>query len=45
MIYFLMRRYKEARAAFKAYLNFMPSDHPQAVEIAQLLHRIRGMMN
>jgi regulator of sirC expression with transglutaminase-like and TPR domain len=45
MIYFLMRRYQEAQADFKTYLNLTPRDHPQAVEIAQLLHRIRGMMN
>src|SRR5271157_3974061 len=45
MIYFLMRRYAEAQADFKTYLNLTPRDHPQAVEVAQLLHRIRGMMN
>jgi hypothetical protein len=45
MIYFLMRRFGEAQADFKTYLNLTPRDHPQAVEIAQLLHRIRGMMN
>ncbi len=45
MIYFLMRRFKEAQTDFKTYLNLTPRDHPQAVEVAQLLHRIRGMMN
>ena len=45
MMHFLMRRYKEAQADFKTYLNLTPRDHPQAVEVAQLLHRIRGMMN
>jgi regulator of sirC expression with transglutaminase-like and TPR domain len=45
MIYFLMRRYQEAQADFKTYLSLIPRDHPQAVEVAQLLHRIRGMMN
>ncbi len=45
MIFFLLRRYQEAQADFKTYLDLTPRDHPQAVEIAQLLHRIRGMMN
>jgi regulator of sirC expression with transglutaminase-like and TPR domain len=45
MIYFLMRRYEEARADFNAYLRLTPRDDPQAAEVAQLLHRIRGMMN
>jgi regulator of sirC expression with transglutaminase-like and TPR domain len=45
MIYFLMRRYQEAQADFKTYLNLAPRAKPQAVEVAQLLHRIRGMMN
>jgi regulator of sirC expression with transglutaminase-like and TPR domain len=45
MIYFLMRRFKEAQTDFKTYLNLTPRGHPQAVEVAQLLHRIRGMMN
>jgi len=45
MIYFLMRRYEEAQADFKTYLNRTPRGNPQAVEVAQLLHRIRGMMN
>ena len=45
MIYFLMRRYQEAQADFKTYLNLTPRGNPQAVEVAQLLHRIRGMMN
>jgi hypothetical protein len=45
MIYFLMRRYEEAQVDFKTCLNLIPRDHPQAVEVAQLLHRIRGMMN
>jgi regulator of sirC expression with transglutaminase-like and TPR domain len=45
MMYFLMRRYKEAQVDFKTYLDLTPRDHPQAVEVAQLLHRIRGMMN
>jgi regulator of sirC expression with transglutaminase-like and TPR domain len=45
MIYFLTRRYHEAQADFKTYLSLIPRDHPQAVEVAQLLHRIRGMMN
>jgi hypothetical protein len=45
MIYFLMRRFGEAQADFKTYLNLTPRGNPQAVEVAQLLHRIRGMMN
>jgi regulator of sirC expression with transglutaminase-like and TPR domain len=45
MIYFLMRRYEKAQADFNTYLRLTPHDHPQAVEVAQLLHRIRGMMN
>jgi regulator of sirC expression with transglutaminase-like and TPR domain len=45
MIYFLIRRYEEAQADFKIYLNLTPRGNPQAVEVAQLLHRIRGMMN
>jgi regulator of sirC expression with transglutaminase-like and TPR domain len=45
MIYFLMRRYQEAQADFKTYLNLTPRGNPQAVEVAQVLHRIRGMMN
>jgi regulator of sirC expression with transglutaminase-like and TPR domain len=45
MIYFLMRRFAEAQADFKTYLNLTPRGNPQAVEVAQLLHRIRGMMN
>lgn len=45
MIYFLMRRFGEAQADFKTYLNLTPRGDPQAVEVAQLLHRIRGMMN
>jgi len=45
MIYFLMRRFEEAKADFKTYLNLTPRGNPQAVEVAQLLHRIRGMMN
>jgi regulator of sirC expression with transglutaminase-like and TPR domain len=45
MIYFLMRRYREAQADFKTYLSLTPRAKSQAVEVAQLLHRIRGMMN
>jgi len=45
MTYFLLRRYQEAQADFKTYLNLTPRGTPQAVEAAQLLHRIRGMMN
>ena len=45
MMHFLMRRYGEAQADFKTYLGLTPRDHPQAVEVAQMLHRIRGMMN
>jgi regulator of sirC expression with transglutaminase-like and TPR domain len=45
MIYFLMRRFKEAQTDFKTYLNLTPRGEAQAVEVAQLLHRIRGMMN
>ena len=45
MIYFLLRRYAEAKADLKRYLDSAPPGDPQATEVKQILHRIRGLMN
>ena len=45
MIYFTMRRYREAAADFNAYLNIAPPDDPEAVEVIKLLRQVRGIMN
>jgi regulator of sirC expression with transglutaminase-like and TPR domain len=45
MVYFLMKRYRDALADFNDYLRLAPPDDPQAQEVRQAIHRIRGMMN
>ena len=45
MIYYLLRRYPEAMADFRAYLDLSPPDDPQIQDVKALIHRIRGMMN
>jgi regulator of sirC expression with transglutaminase-like and TPR domain len=45
MVYFLMKRYRDAMADFNDYLRLTPPDDPQAQEVRQAIHRIRGMMN
>jgi regulator of sirC expression with transglutaminase-like and TPR domain len=45
MVYFLIRRYAEAKADFQAYLSLAPPEDSQVPEVAQMLHRIRGLMN
>ena len=45
MVYFLARRYTEAKADCQRFLEIAPQGDSQATEIAQVLHRIRAMMN
>lgn len=45
MVYFLMKRYREAMADFKVYLSLFPQGDPQVQEVIGALHRIRAMMN
>ncbi len=45
MVYFMMKRYGEALADFKAYLALSRREDPQTHEVLQVLHRIRAMMN
>ncbi len=45
MVYFVMKRYREAMADFKTYLSLSPGDDPQIHEVLKALHRIRALMN
>lgn len=45
MVYFVMKRYREAMADFKTYLSLSPGDDPQIHEVLKVLHRIRALMN
>jgi regulator of sirC expression with transglutaminase-like and TPR domain len=45
MIYFLLRRYPEAMADLRAYLNNSPPDDPQIRDVQTMIHRIRAMHN
>jgi len=45
MVYFLLRRYGEALADLRAYLNLSPPDDPQVRDVRTMLHRIRAMHN
>ncbi len=45
MLYFVMKRYREAMADFKTYLSLSPGDDPQIHEVLKVLHRIRALMN
>lgn len=45
MVYLAMKRYGEAMADFKAYLDLSPPNDPRSREVQQALHRIRGLMN
>lgn len=45
MIYFTMRRYREAAVDFNAYLNLALPNDPEAVEVMKLLRQVRGIMN
>lgn len=45
MVYLAMQRYREALADFKTYLELSPAQDPQAQEVRQMVHRIRGLIN
>jgi regulator of sirC expression with transglutaminase-like and TPR domain len=45
MVYFLLRRYAEAKADLRAYLGISPSDDPQVRNARTILHRIRALHN
>ncbi len=45
MVYFLMKRYREAMADFQTYLSLSPREDPEVSQVLQALHRIRAMMN
>jgi regulator of sirC expression with transglutaminase-like and TPR domain len=45
MIYFLLRRYAEARTDLRQYLSVSPPDDPQARDAKAMLHRIRALHN
>jgi regulator of sirC expression with transglutaminase-like and TPR domain len=45
MIYFLLRRYKEAMADLRAYVTLAPPDDPQIRDVRSMIHRIRAMHN
>jgi len=45
MIYFLLRRYGEAMADLRTYLNNSPPDDPQIRDVQTMMHRIRAMHN
>ncbi|HLW78469.1 MAG TPA: transglutaminase-like domain-containing protein [Terriglobia bacterium] len=45
MVYFALKRYREAMADFNAYLSLAPRQDPQVKEVLQAIQRIRAMMN
>jgi regulator of sirC expression with transglutaminase-like and TPR domain len=45
MVYFLLRRYAEAKADLHAYLGLSPPDDPQVRNARTILHRIRALHN
>ncbi len=45
MVYFLMKRYREARTDFNTYLTLAPPGDAQVKEVRQALHHIRALMN
>ena len=45
MIYFAMKRYREAMADFNAYLALSSHEDPGVGEVLKILHQIRAAMN
>lgn len=45
MVYFAMKRYREALADFKTYLSLSPREDAGVQEVLQAIHRIRAAMN
>ncbi len=45
MVYFAMKRYREAMADFKVYLTLSPREDPHVREVLQAIQRIRATMN
>ncbi len=45
MVYFAMKRYREAMTDFRTYLALSEKDDPHAREVREAMHRIRAMMN
>jgi regulator of sirC expression with transglutaminase-like and TPR domain len=45
MVYFLMKRYREAMADFNLYLELAAPDDSQAKQVKQAIHQIRAIMN
>lgn len=45
MIYFLMRRYDDAKEDFRLYLNLASPDDPHIKDALEVLHRLRAMVN
>jgi len=45
MIYFVLRRYREALADLRTYINLSPSDDPQIQGVRTMMHRIRALHN
>ncbi len=45
MIYFAMKRYREAMADFNAYLAVSSREDPGVGELLKIIHQIRAVMN
>lgn len=45
MVYFALKRYREAMADFNLYLSLAPREDPQVKEVLTAIQRIRAMMN
>ena len=45
MVYFLLRRYPEAKTDLRAYIDLAPPDDPQIREVQTIVHRIRALHN
>jgi len=45
MVYYLLKRYREAVVELQTYLNLAPADDPQIKDVKSMIHRIRAMFN
>jgi len=45
MVYFLLRRYPEAKTDLRAYIDHSPPDDPQIRAVQTIMHRIRALHN
>jgi len=45
MIYYLLKRYREAMGDFNSYLSLCTPDDPEIKDVQSVMHRIRAMLN